>query len=169
MEETKRHPGGRTQARKKAEPRHELSWVKSLMLDHAAWSALVKIPAIERYELEYQISPSRGNLGMARRTGFPRIDAIAHHADGSVSIIEAKLECAPQSIMSAVGQLLYYKTVMERTEGVSAASMIVAAPAVPPMVGTLIEIYNLPIRLLMVTPNSYEGLVPRFGAHVREQ
>lgn len=141
----------------------EIEWTAKIVADHAAWSSLVHIPRVDSFDLEYQVSPIRDNLGMARRTGFPRIDAVLRHEDGSISLFEAKMETSPQALMGAVGQLLYYRTMLRRTEKVEASNLIMAAPCIPDLVGLMLEECAIPIRLLMVREAEYEGLVPRFG------
>lgn len=143
----------------------ELAWTSALLSKHMAWSSVVGLPPVISYDLEYQVSPIRDNLGMARRKGFPRIDAVLRHEGGAISLLEAKMETAPQAIMGAVGQLLYYRTVLRRTEKVEAENLVIAAPDIPPLVGSMLEECNLPIRLLIVRSDEYDGLVPRFGAH----
>lgn len=147
----------------------ELYWVTQLAADHAIWAPLLHLPEIESVDVEYQISPSRTNLLYARRFGYPRVDAILRHAGGEVTLLEAKLETSPQAIMGAVGQLLYYKTVLENTEKVTVSSLVVAAPNIPGLVGSMLEQYSLPIRLLIVQEDKFEALVPSFEWKPREQ
>ena len=146
-----------------------MEWTAKVVADHASWCHLVEIPDVKDVDLEYQVSPIRDNLGMARRVGYPRIDAVLRHDDGSVSLLEAKLETSPQAIMGAVGQLLYYRTVLRRTEKATIAHLVLAAPLIPPLVGAMLEECLIPIRLLMVRETEYEGLVPRFGVDAVKQ
>lgn len=140
----------------------ELKWTSEIVRAHKQWHHLVALPDVTSFDLEYQVSPMRGNLGTARRHGYPRIDAVLRHGDGAISLFEAKLETSPQALMGAVGQLLYYRTILKRTEKVTAARLVLAAPIIPPLVGEMLEECCIPISLLIVREDAYEGLVPRF-------
>lgn len=148
---------------RKAKP--ELAWTKQLMEGHADWYEVIGIAPIERFEVEYPIRPVvapnvKLSIGTSSHLGLPRIDAVAYHADGTMSLIEAKLESSPVEMLRGVAQLLYYKMLVLSLEERQVADLILASPSWPAYLIDMIDEYKLPIRLLKVTEDQAIGAIP---------
>lgn len=159
-------------ARRKRGPKPEFAWTKALMEAHADWHDIVGIPAVIKFDLEYSVRPTLHipgaavmSAGSATVLGLPRIDAVAYHEDGTVSLIESKMEASPSDMLQGVGQLLYYKLLMVSLEGRTVANLILASPRWPAYVIDVIDEYKLPIRLLKVSDEQINAAIPNHLQH----
>ena len=150
--------------RRKWDGPRETVWCASLMDDYSKWADLVDLAPAARIELEKPISPAdvRCSATLRRSMGFPRIDAVVWHDDGTVSLIEAKVTSSPSDVCGGVGQLIYYKTLAEQWWGVDVSALILAAPFLPPFVLDSIANVRAPVRFLKVSDGEYNGLAARY-------
>lgn len=132
------------------------------MAEHSEWHDVVGLPPITSYELEWHVKPRTRKTLNWGRLGLPRLDALTQHADGTVGIVEAKLTTTPGAVSSALGQILYYKMLMEKVSEAKIDHLILAIPLLPAWVVDLCDEYRLPVRILKVTGNHYIGGIPGF-------
>lgn len=140
----------------------ESEWTANVMAQNADWYDAVDLKPIARYDLEcnLRIRDMDGNVGPTSGSLFARIDAVAYHEDGSVSLIESKIDGTPTELMRGVGQLLYYKTLFNKVQKTHVDNLVLACPSVPPFVVDTILDLNLPVRILKVTNNAFAGFCP---------
>lgn len=148
--------------REKRMAMREVDWTKNLMSEYEHWAHLVDLEPGD-IALEVPMAPkdlvrNRSTQGML---GICRADAIVTHADGSISIIEAKVVHAPSSICGGIGQLIFYKTLAEAYWGVEVRALVLACPYLPPFVLDTIANVQAPIRFLKAHDKQFSGLVPR--------
>jgi len=142
----------------------ERKWLVDLIGGYDHWRDLVYMEAAIAVEFERQLSPvDVGKRANVRLLGLPRVDALLRHADGSASIVEAKVTSALADIMGGVGQLIYYKTLLEVYEGIEVKALLLAAPFLPPFVLDSIANVQAPVRFLKVAEGLFSGLVPHYG------
>lgn len=156
---------GPTAARKKWDGPRETVWTAELMADYDKWGSLVGLPAAVRVDLEKHLTPpyAEGRGVSLRALGVPRADAIIWHSDASLSIVEAKVTSSPSEVCGGVGQLIYYKTLIEAYWGAEVIGMILACPFLPPLVLESIANVRAPIRFLKADGLEFNGLVANYG------
>jgi hypothetical protein len=151
-------------------PKAEIAWTREVMAANNDWHDVVGIQPFQSYDLEYPICSYRDlfgdtmGVGRARGLGLPNVDGRGVYADGTVCILEAKLDCSSIEMLRGVAQLLYYKFLMETLEGARVSSLVLASPSWPAYVIDVINEYRLPVRLLKVTSDGVFGSVPLYLA-----
>lgn len=146
---------GAAALRKRDHSTSEMMWTRELMQVSPDWHDLIGISEIVTYEVEHSIRITLDNgvrlsAAASKNLGLPRADAVGHHADGTITIIESKLDCTVVEMLHGVAQLLYYKTLMASIEQAKVAHLILASPSWPAYVIETICEQKLPIRLLKV-------------------
>lgn len=149
----------------------ERAWLEGVMKNASEWHDAVGLPPITGYDTEYRIgifNPSgfRMNLDKARKLGMPRIDAVAYHANGETTLLEAKVDTGGIDILQGIAQLLYYKTLMEVCQCKKVDNLVMVAPEFPPFIVQTINEHKLPIRLLRITDTQIAGAIP---IHIAKQ
>lgn len=130
----------------------EREWCKFAMSRNADWLKVLGKDKFDSYELEYQVS-----LGdKSRKSGLPRIDAVGWRA-GRATLIEAKVHVSASLSMGGVGQLLYYKEVVDRFYGWDVEELILLSPAWPPLLVDVIERNKIPVSLVQATTDMFYG------------
>jgi hypothetical protein len=129
----------------------ETKWCAFAMERHHEWIASTGKTPFDSYELEHQVSLNGKGW---RSTGLPRIDAVGWR-NGKATIIEAKVEISPSSVMGGVGQLLYYKQIATSVLGWDVEDLILLTPSWPLFLVETIEANALPITLVMATPEMF--------------
>ncbi len=131
----------------------ETEWCAFAMERQEDWLPVLGKSRFDRYELEYQVSlRNRGE----RSNGLPRIDAVGWR-HGKATLIEAKVDVSPSSMLGGVGQLLYYAEATRRLLSWDIEELVLMAPAWPLFLVETIDRNALPISLVQVTPDDVYG------------
>lgn len=137
----------------------ESDWIASLLERYEAWRDLVDMRPAIRIEVERALLPFGKHV-----IGAARADAIVWHTEQSCSIIEAKTDPTPVAVAGAIGQLLYYRTLVQRYWNVKVDALLIASPTLPPFILESIADCQAPIRFFKRdADDNLSGLVPRYG------
>lgn len=156
--EIKREKAGNLHIQRKPKAGRESDWCLELLNGYDRWCDIVDMKPAQKIEVEKPLAPEGKHI-----LGLCRADAIVWHSEKEVSIIETKVDCSPVSIATGIGQLLYYKTLVQVYWGVKVEALLLAAPQLPPLLLESIADVNAPIRFLKRdAEDNLSGLVPRY-------
>ncbi len=141
----------------------EKAWTVALSDCFDEWREAVDLAPAVKMDREYTIGADVAGIN-PRSLGLPRIDLLVTHGDGSVSIVEAKVQPSITDLSRGLGQLLHYRVSIERLERKRVANLVLATPYLPPLLADTIANFKLPIKVLKATREMFSGLVPD---HVR--
>ncbi len=131
----------------------ETEWCLKAMENRSSWLPVLGIDDFDYYELEKSVSiDGSGN----RRTVLPRMDAVGWNGDVA-TIIEAKVKVTPSTMLGGVGQLLYYKEIME-SMGTAVGRLILISPSWPSFFLRTVEKNKLPISLIQINDDMIYGV-----------
>ena len=140
----------------------ETAWTKQIMSEIEEWASMLRLLPVESCSLEYDVpfwAHTAKYPRAGRQLGLPRLDALIRHKD-CVSIVEAKLNCSPNSLAGAVGQLLYYRAAVEHHMRTEVDALVLATTWWPPELVDVISSNALPVRLLKVAEDHYMAALP---------
>lgn len=132
----------------------ETEWCAFAMERQADWLPVLGLEPFDRFDLEFQVQI---NGSGARKDGLPRIDAVGWRRE-KATLIEAKVEVSPSSMMGGVGQLLYYAEICRRVLKWDVERLILISPAWPAFLAECVETNRLPVDLVMATPETFYGM-----------
>lgn len=128
----------------------ETEWCAFAMERQVDWLPSIGIEKpFERYELEKRIY-SGGVAGASKSS--PRIDAVAWNG-GKATLVEAKVLVDPSSMMSGVGQLLFYKQACISRLGWDVDRLVLISPAWPAEFLETVAANKIPVDLVKITPD----------------